>query len=47
MLASLYVEPLWLFYRPDAALARLNTLVGSRIAIGIPAAARSRSSTRS
>ncbi len=36
MLASLYVEPLWLFYRPDGAIARNNTLVGSRIAIGIP-----------
>lgn len=36
MLASLYVEPLWLFYRADGALARATSLVGSRISIGIP-----------
>lgn len=36
MLASLYVEPLWLFYRADGALARATSLVGARISIGIP-----------
>lgn len=36
MLASLYYEPLWIFYRDAATLTRLNELHGKRIAIGIP-----------
>ena len=34
MLASLYYEPLWVFYRGEEPLNRLNQLVGKRIAIG-------------
>lgn len=33
-LASLYREPLWIFYRGDEPLARLTQLAGKRIAIG-------------
>jgi TRAP transporter TAXI family solute receptor len=33
-LASLYFEPLWVFYRQDAAVRRLGELAGRRIAIG-------------
>jgi len=36
MLASLYVEPLWFFYRADAILDPATGLVGKRIAIGVP-----------
>jgi TRAP transporter TAXI family solute receptor len=36
MLASLYYEPLWIFYRDSATLAELNELRGKRIAIGVP-----------
>jgi TRAP-type uncharacterized transport system substrate-binding protein len=36
MLASLYYEPLWVFYRAPGTLARLNELKGKRIAIGSP-----------
>src|SRR5271165_2928066 len=35
MLASLYYEPLWIFYRDAATLTRLNELHGKRISIGI------------
>src|SRR5208282_5856178 len=34
MLASLYYEPLWVFYRNPEPLARMNELHGKRIAIG-------------
>lgn len=34
MLASLYYEPLWVFYRGNETLNRLNKLLGKRIAIG-------------
>jgi TRAP-type uncharacterized transport system substrate-binding protein len=34
MLASLYYEPLWVFYRAPGTLSRLNELQGKRIAIG-------------
>lgn len=36
MLASLYYEPLWVFYRGTDTLHRLNQLFGKRIAIGVP-----------
>jgi len=36
MLASLYFEPLWVFYRGDEALAQLDDLRYKRIAIGAP-----------
>jgi len=36
MLASLYYEPLWIFYRDSATLAQVNQLQGKRIAIGVP-----------
>jgi TRAP transporter TAXI family solute receptor len=36
MLASLYYEPLWIFYRGPATLTQINQLHGKRIAIGIP-----------
>ena len=36
MLASLYYEPLWIFYRDPATLTRLVDLHGKRIAIGVP-----------
>jgi TRAP transporter TAXI family solute receptor len=35
MLASLYYEPLWIFYRDAATLTELSQLHGKRIAIGI------------
>jgi TRAP transporter TAXI family solute receptor len=35
MLASLYYEPLWIFYRDTATLTHLTGLHGKRIAIGI------------
>ena len=35
MLASLYYEPLWIFYRNPGILTKLNQLRGKRIAIGI------------
>ena len=35
MLASLYYEPLWIFYRDAATLSQINELYGKRIAIGI------------
>jgi TRAP transporter TAXI family solute receptor len=35
MLASLYYEPLWIFYRDAATLTQINQLHGKRIAIGI------------
>jgi TRAP-type uncharacterized transport system substrate-binding protein len=35
MLASLYYEPLWIFYRNPEPLTRMNELHGKRIAIGI------------
>jgi len=35
MLASLYVEPLWIFYRGEPTLTRLNQFVGKRVSIGI------------
>jgi TRAP transporter TAXI family solute receptor len=34
MLASLYYEPLWIFYRDPAVLTRINELHGKRIANG-------------
>jgi TRAP transporter TAXI family solute receptor len=36
MLASLYYEPLWIFYRNPEPLTRMNELHGKRIAIGVP-----------
>ena len=36
MLASLYYEPLWVFYRNAKPLTQLNDLRGKRIAIGAP-----------
>ena len=36
MLASLYYEPLWIFYRDSATLEQINQLEGKRIAIGTP-----------
>ncbi len=36
MLASLYYEPLWIFYRDPATLSQLNQLEGKRIAAGPP-----------
>jgi TRAP transporter TAXI family solute receptor len=36
MLASLYYEPLWVFYREDATITRLNQLRAKRIAVGGP-----------
>jgi TRAP transporter TAXI family solute receptor len=36
MLASLYYEPLWIFYRDPATLSQLNQLEGKRIAVGPP-----------
>ena len=36
MLASLYYEPLWIFYRGSAALSQINALQGKRIAVGVP-----------
>ena len=36
MLASLYYEPLWIFYRDSATLTQINQLQGRRIAIGVP-----------
>jgi TRAP transporter TAXI family solute receptor len=35
MLASLYYEPLWIFYRDPATLSQIKQLHGKRIAIGI------------
>jgi TRAP transporter TAXI family solute receptor len=34
MLASLYYEPLWIFYRDSATLTQIKELYGKRIAIG-------------
>ena len=34
MLASLYYEPLWIFYRDPATLSQIKQLQGKRIAIG-------------
>ena len=36
MLASLYYEPLWIFYRGSETLSQLNDLQGKRIAVGVP-----------
>jgi TRAP transporter TAXI family solute receptor len=36
MLASLYYEPLWIFYRDPATLSQIRHLYGKRIAIGTP-----------
>ena len=36
MLASLYYEPLWVFYRDPKVLTDLTTLHGKRIAVGAP-----------
>ena len=36
MLASIYYEPLWIFYRGPATLSQLNELRGRRIAVGVP-----------
>jgi TRAP-type uncharacterized transport system substrate-binding protein len=36
MLASLYYEPLWIFYRDSGTLSQLNDLQGKRIAVGPP-----------
>ena len=33
-LGRLYLEPLWLFYRADLALDRINGLVGKRVSVG-------------
>jgi TRAP transporter TAXI family solute receptor len=36
MLASLYYEPLWIFYRSPDTLVHINQLFGKRIAAGVP-----------
>ena len=36
MLASLYYEPLWIFYRDAATLSQINELEGKRMAVGVP-----------
>jgi TRAP transporter TAXI family solute receptor len=36
MLASLYYEPAWVFYRDSGTLSQLNQLKGRRIAVGMP-----------
>ena len=36
MLASLYYEPVWIFYRGPDALTQINQLQGRRLAIGVP-----------
>jgi TRAP transporter TAXI family solute receptor len=36
MLASLYYEPLWIFYRDSGTLSQLNDLRGKRIVVGAP-----------
>lgn len=36
MLASLYYEPLWVFYRNPVALTQINQLQGKRLAVGSP-----------
>jgi TRAP transporter TAXI family solute receptor len=36
MLASIYYEPLWIFYRDSKTLAQVNELEGKRIAVGAP-----------
>ena len=36
MLASLYYEPLWIFYRDPGTLTEIKQLYGKRIAIGLP-----------
>jgi TRAP transporter TAXI family solute receptor len=36
MLASLYYEPLWIFYRGSEMLSKLNQLHGKRMAVGAP-----------
>jgi TRAP transporter TAXI family solute receptor len=36
MLASLYYEPLWIFYRETATLSHVHQLKGKRIAVGAP-----------
>ena len=35
MLASLYYEPLWIFYRDAATLSQIKQLQGKRIAVGV------------
>jgi TRAP-type uncharacterized transport system substrate-binding protein len=40
MLASLYYEPLWIFYRDPATLSQIKQLYGKRTAIGIAGSAR-------
>ena len=36
MLASIYYEPLWIFYRGSDTLQQINQLFGKRIAAGVP-----------
>lgn len=36
MLASLYYEPLWVFYRGAGTITQLNALSGKRLAVGLP-----------
>ena len=36
MLASLYYEPLWIFYRGPATLSKMNQLRGKSMAVGVP-----------
>jgi TRAP-type uncharacterized transport system substrate-binding protein len=36
MVASLYYEPLWIFYRGERELSQLTELRGKRVAIGVP-----------
>jgi len=35
MLASLYYEPLWIFYRDQSTLSQIKQLYGKRIAVGV------------
>ena len=36
MVASLYYEPLWIFYRGSEKLSQINQLHGKRVAAGVP-----------
>jgi TRAP transporter TAXI family solute receptor len=36
MLASLYYEPLWIFYRDSATISKINQLHGKSMAVGVP-----------
>ena len=46
MLASLYYEPLWIFYRDSEDARQINQLDGKRIAVGNRGVAAELSSSR-